>query len=184
MNATKENNSFIQPTPVDFETYYRICNFLNYEYRLLDEERLNAWLELMAEDIHYWMPGIENRRRENPLQHGFYAEDHMAFFDDRLRDLKRRVARFEQPSAWAENPATRNVHTVSNIEAYLGDCDDEFIVHSVIQSVRSRGLDEQYVIYGRRKDTLICDAESFKIKSRLILIPNATLTCKNINTFL
>jgi ethylbenzene dioxygenase beta subunit len=40
------------------------------------------------------------------------------------------------------------------------------------------------VIYGRRQDLIVQDGESFKIKKRLILIPNATLTCKNINTFL
>lgn len=179
MSATNETLR-----PVSMEQHYRISHFLNYEYRLLDEERFDEWLGLMHEDVHYWMPGIENRRRENLLEHGFYATDHMALFDDALRDLSRRVARFKQPSAWAENPATRNVHQVSNVEAYYGDTDGEFIVHSVFQSVRGRGLDEEYVIYGRRQDLLVLQEGEFKIRKRLILIPNATLSCKNINTFL
>lgn len=170
--------------PVDMETHYKISQFLKFEYRLLDEEKFDTWLELMDEKIHYWMPGIENRRREDALQHGFYADEHMAYFDDGIRDLKRRVSRFQQPSAWAENPATRNIHSVSNIEAFIGDNAAEFIVYSVFQSVRSRGLDEQYVIYGRRKDIIIKKEEGFRIYKRLILIPNASLTCKSINTFL
>ncbi len=170
--------------PVSAEQHYRVSHFLNYEYRLLDDERFDDWLALMHEEIHYWMPGIENRRRENRLEHGFYATDHMAYFDDSLRDLGRRVARFQQPSAWAENPATRNVHQLTNVEVYYGETDGEYIVHSTFQSVRSRGLDEEYVIYGRRQDLIVQDGDSFKIKKRLILIPNATLTCKNINTFL
>ena len=170
--------------PVSVEQHYRVSHFLNYEYRLLDDEGFDDWLGLMHEEIHYWMPGIENRRRENLLEHGFYAADHMAFFDDGLRDLGRRVARFKQPSAWAENPATRNVHQLTNVEVYYGENDGEYVVHSTFQSVRSRGLDEEYVIYGRRQDLIVQDGESFKIKKRLILIPNATLTCKNINTFL
>jgi ethylbenzene dioxygenase beta subunit len=170
--------------PVSVEQHYRVSHFLNYEYRLLDDERFDDWLGLMHEEVHYWMPGIENRRRENLLEHGFYAADHMAFFDDSLRDLGRRVARFQQPSAWAENPATRNVHQLTNVEVYYGETDGEYIVHSTFQSVRSRGLDEEYVIYGRREDLIVQDGDSFKIKKRLILIPNATLTCKNINTFL
>jgi ethylbenzene dioxygenase beta subunit len=101
-----------------------------------------------------------------------------------LRDLGRRVARFQQPSAWAENPATRNVHQLTNVEVYYGETDGEFVVYSTFQSVRSRGLDEEYVIYGRRQDLIVADGDRFKIKKRLILIPNATLTCKNINTFL
>jgi ethylbenzene dioxygenase beta subunit len=70
------------------------------------------------------------------------------------------------------------------VEVYYGETDGEYIVHSTFQSVRSRGLDEEYVIYGRREDLIVQDGDSFKIKKRLILIPNATLTCKNINTFL
>ena len=33
------------------------------EARLLDNERWDDWLALLAEDIHYWMPTMENRRR-------------------------------------------------------------------------------------------------------------------------
>jgi len=183
MSAQSENQTE-QLYPVSLEQHHKVSCFLAYEYRLLDEECFDDWLALMHEDVHYWMPGIENRRRENLLEHGFYAGDHMAYFDDSLRDLGRRVARFKQPSAWAENPGTRNVHQVSNIEVYYGETDGEYVVHSVFQSVRSRGLDEEYVIYGRRKDVLVQQGGSFKIKKRLILIPSATLSCKNINTFL
>ncbi len=181
---TTQNEAQVELRPVSLEQHYKISSFLNYEYRLLDEERWDEWLSLMHEDVHYWMPGIENRRRENLLEHGFYAADHMAFFDDGLRDLSRRVSRFKQPSAWAENPGTRNVHLVSNVEVYYGETDSEYLVHSVFQSVRSRGLDEEYVIYGRRTDVIIQQGSEFKIKKRLILIPNAMLSCKNINTFL
>ena len=169
---------------VSAEQHYEVSQFLNYEYRLLDEERFEEWLDLMHDDIHYWMPGIENRRREDPLDQGFYAVKHMAYFDDSIRDLKRRVERFLQPSAWAENPPTRNVHLISNIEVYHGETPDEFIVYSVFRSVRSRGLDEEYVLYGRRKDFLVRHKKYLKVKSRLILIPNAMLKFKNINTFL
>ncbi|HLV76430.1 MAG TPA: 3-phenylpropionate/cinnamic acid dioxygenase subunit beta [Marinobacter sp.] len=170
--------------PVTADQHYEVSRFLNYEYRLLDEERFEDWLNLMHEDIHYWMPGIENRRRENLLDQGFYGTDHMAYFDDNLRDLTRRVARFLQPSAWSENPPTRNVHQVSNVEVYHGENPDEYVVHSVVQSVRARGLDEEYVLYGRRQDLLVRSPEGFRIRKRLIVIPNATLKFKNINTFL
>lgn len=179
-----QNETQVELRPVSMEQHHKVACFLAREYRLLDEEAFDEWLSLMHEDVHYWMPGIENRRRENLLEHGFYAADHMAFFDDTLRDLQRRVARFNQPSAWAENPGTRNVHQVSNIEVYYGETDGEYLVHSVIQSVRSRGMDEEYVIYARRTDVLVQDGGNFKIKKRLILMPNATLSCKNINTFL
>ena len=43
---------------VDLATHHRIEQFLFREARLLDEERWDDWLALMAEDIHYWMPTL------------------------------------------------------------------------------------------------------------------------------
>jgi ethylbenzene dioxygenase beta subunit len=171
-------------TAVSSDEFHNISSLLAREYRLLDEERFDDWIEILHPEVHYWMPGIENRRRENPLEYGFFDSQHMAFFDDRLRDLKRRVSRFKQPSAWAENPATRNVHIVSGIEAFRTDNSGEFAVYSTFQSIRSRGLDEEYVFNGRRYDIWVETSEGLKLKSRMILMPNATLSCKNINTFI
>ncbi|AVO53202.1 3-phenylpropionate/cinnamic acid dioxygenase subunit beta [Ectopseudomonas mendocina] len=168
--------------PVPFEQAREVEAFLLREARLLDDERWDDWLAGLSEAIHYWMPGIENRRRED--RSGPYKLEHMAFFDDGLRELQRRVARFKQPSAWAENPPTRNVHLVTNIEVFAGAEVDEYVVHSCFINVRSRGLDEQHQITGRREDVIRREADGLKLLKRKILIPNAMLLCKNINTFL
>ncbi|WP_233630869.1 MULTISPECIES: 3-phenylpropionate/cinnamic acid dioxygenase subunit beta [unclassified Pseudomonas] len=160
----------------------RVEQFLLREARLLDDERWDDWLLTLSEAIHYWMPGIENRRRED--KSGPYRLEHMALFDDGLRELQRRVARFKQPSAWAENPPTRNVHLISNIEVYAGEQLGEYRAYSCFINVRSRGLDEQYQLTGRREDVLRLEADGLKLFKRKILIPNAMLLCKNINTFL
>ena len=108
----------------------------------------------------------------------------MAFFDDGLRDINRRIARFKQPTAWAENPRTRNVHIITNIEVFKGDKDGEFEVHSCFSNIRSRGLDEEYTQVGRREDVLRYEGDDLKLYRRKILIPNASLLFKNLNTFL
>ncbi|ACO80345.1 3-phenylpropionate dioxygenase subunit beta [Azotobacter vinelandii CA] len=167
---------------VTLEEERAVQAFLLREARLLDEDRWDDWLLMVSERIHYWMPGIENRRRED-ARGGFNAE-HMALFDDGYRELQRRVARFKQPSAWAEDPPTRNVHLISNIEVYAGENPGEYRAFSCFVNVRSRGLDEQYQIAGRREDVLCREGDGLKLLSRRILIPNATLPCKNINTFL
>lgn len=159
-----------------------VTAFLLREARLLDEDRWDEWLAMLSERIHYWMPGIENRRREDAG--GPYRAEHMAYFDDGIRELRRRVARFKQPSAWAENPPTRNVHLISNIEVFAGEEEGEFIAYSCFVNVRSRGLDEQHQLVGRREDVLRLEADGLKLLKRKILIPNAMLLCKNINTFL
>lgn len=164
------------------ELQQEVAAFLYREARLLDTEQWDEWLALMHEDVHYWMPGIENRRREDKL--GAYSADHMAYFDDHLRDLTRRVSRFNQVSAWAENPPTRNVHMVTNIEVFADEVEDSYVVHSCVFSVRSRGLNEHFEIVARREDVLRRVEGQLRIYRRKILIPNATLLCKNINTFL
>lgn len=168
--------------PAAFEDTRAVEAFLLREARLLDNECWDEWLQSLSETIHYWMPGIENRRRED--KSGPYKLEHMAFFDDGMRDLQRRVARFKQPSAWAENPPTRNVHLISNIEVFAGEQEGEFIAFSCFMNIRSRGLDESHQLVGRREDVLRREADGLRLLKRKILIPNAMLLCKNINTFL
>lgn len=167
---------------VDIQCYFEVSQFLKREARLLDEELWDDWLSMLSESIHYWMPSIENRRRED--RKGPYSSEHMAFFDDGIRDLERRVSRFKQPSAWAENPPTRNVHVISNIEVFHTENANEYEVHSCFMNIRSRGLDEEYQVVGRRKDLIIRESDGLKLLKRRILIPNALLLGKNINTFL
>ncbi|MDX9668090.1 3-phenylpropionate/cinnamic acid dioxygenase subunit beta [Pseudomonas sp. P5_152] len=175
-------NALPMEQPVALEDTRAVEAFLLREARLLDNECWDEWLQSLSETIHYWMPGIENRRRED--KSGPYRLEHMAFFDDGMRDLQRRVARFKQPSAWAENPPTRNVHLISNIEVFAGEQEGEFIAFSCFMNIRSRGLDESHQLVGRREDVLRREADGLKLLKRKILIPNAMLLCKNINTFL
>jgi hypothetical protein len=81
------------------------------------------------------MPGIENRRRG---QIRAVSPEHMAFFDDGMRELKRRVARFKQPSAWAENPPTRNAPGQQH-RGVRRAAPGEYLAYSCFINVRSRG---------------------------------------------
>lgn len=177
--------SAVQTLPevaVDSGTQRDIEQFLYREARLLDNERWDEWLALMAEDIHYWMPTMENRRRAD--KNGSYAVDRGALYNDNLLDLTRRITRFKQPTAWAEDPATRHTHVVSGIEVYQGAVPGEYIVHSTFVNYRSRVEKDNDLLVGRREDVLRqCDG-GFKIARRKILITQSVLMAKNLNTFL
>ncbi|WP_322012771.1 3-phenylpropionate/cinnamic acid dioxygenase subunit beta [Paraburkholderia sp. J12] len=166
---------------VDQDTAHRIEQFLFREARLLDSERWEQWLELMTPDIHYWMPAIENRRRADRL--GAYAPGRGAYFDDNHFDLERRIARFMQPSAWAEDPPTRHVHVISNVEAQHSDTNGEFVVYSVFVNYRSRGEADNDLLLGRREDVLREVEGKLRIARRKIVITQSLLMSKNINTF-
>lgn len=178
MNALKA----LADVPVDRDTHHRIEQFLFREARLLDEERWDDWLTLMAEDIHYWMPTMENRRRADKA--GPYGPDRGALYDDNLHDLTRRVTRFKQPSAWAEDPPTRHAHMVSGVEAYEGERSGEYRVHSTFVNYRTRVDHDNYLLCGRREDVLRVEADGLRLARRKIVITQSVLMAKNLNTFL
>ncbi len=175
----------ITPVPeirVDAETERRIQAFLYREARLLDHERWDDWLALMAEDIHYWMPTMENRRRSD--KNGSHAVDRAALYNDNLRDLTRRITRFKQPSAWAEDPPTRHCHVIAGIEVFQGAVEGEYVVHSTFVNYRSRVEKDNDMLVGRREDVLRAHGDSFLIARRKIIITQSVLMAKNLNTFL
>jgi ethylbenzene dioxygenase beta subunit len=172
----------LKEVPVDRDTLHKVEQFLYREARLLDNERWDDWLALMADDIHYWMPTMENRRRAD--KNGSYAVDRGALYNDNLLDLTRRITRFKQPTAWAEDPATRHAHVVSGVEVYQGEKTDEFIVHSSFVNYRSRVEKDNDLLVGRREDVLRADGDSFKLARRKIIITQSVLMAKNLNTFL
>lgn len=161
---------------------YRISQFLYREARLLDAERWDDWLALMDDDIHYWMPMPENRRRVDKMQ--AYEVGRGALFDDSHRDLACRVARFKQPSAWAEDPPTRHVHVISGIEVFYTGVEGEFAVHSAFVNYRSRGERDNDFLVGRRKDLLRAKEDGFRLARRVVYITQSVFLAKNLNTFL
>jgi ethylbenzene dioxygenase beta subunit len=178
---SKPNDSPVKGL-VDAQLAREVEQFLFREARYLDTEQYDAWLSMLADDIHYWMPARENRRRADRL--GTVIAGHMAFFDDDLTCLKRRVSRFQQVSAWAEDPATRHTHVVSGIEVYSTDVKDEYEVHSSFVNYRSRCENDNDLLCGRREDLIRREGDSLKLARRKILMTQSVLQAKNLNTFL
>jgi ethylbenzene dioxygenase beta subunit len=167
--------------------HHEISQFLYREARLLDEERYSDWLALFTEDVHYWVPGVANRMRRDSV--GSIRPEQMAYFDDNLLDLSRRVTRYNMETAWAEDPATRHFHLVANIE--IEDAADseetgpgEYVVHSVLLNYRNRHRDEEDVITARRRDVLRRTDDGLRIARRKAVLGQSMLLSKNINTFL
>ena len=179
---TTRGESTVARASVSTETRCDVEQFLFREARILDDGNYEAWLALLADDVHYWMPVIENRLRGDPK--GTYGPDRVAYFDDNRTDLTRRVARFLSPTAWAENPATRHVHVISNVEVEQGEREEEVIAHSVFVNYRNRGERDQDILMGRRRDVLRRSNTSWLLVKRRILLAQNVLLSKNINTFL
>jgi len=127
---------------VDVELQHEIEQFLYYEAQLLADREYQDWLDLFADDIHYWMPIRRTVTVEN-LHLEYAGRDGMAYFDDDRADLGMRVEKLQSNSAWSENPPSRTRHLVSNVRnAYW---DYVFAVQSVDVAQQSVTLASQLV---------------------------------------
>ena len=55
-------------TTASLELTHALTQTLYREARLLDDEHYKAWASMLAEDLHYHMPGIETRYRRDKTE--------------------------------------------------------------------------------------------------------------------
>jgi 3-phenylpropionate/cinnamic acid dioxygenase small subunit len=80
------------------------------EARLLDERRYEEWNELFTEDGVYWLPIVDEHGNEPPEGEGLAI-----VYDDAFRRGER-VFRILQTPVLDQNPPSRTVHAVTNVE--------------------------------------------------------------------
>ena|ERR687896_2279536 len=169
---------------MDSQLRHRIEDFLYLEAELLDNRKLREWLDLLTDDIRYWMP-----IRHNPLERPDDVSDELAgpgegfYFDDDKGSLRLRVERVYTKNAWAEMPPSRTRHLISNVRI-KNDLGSEIEVHSNFLVYRTRMETDQDIFVGTRQDRLRRVNGEFKIARRTIILDQAVLSAKNISIFL
>lgn len=167
--------------PVSQEHLAKIERFYKREARLLDEERYEEWYALLSDDLFYWMPLRENRFRRDKRPE--LDPDAMALFDECKADIAMRLGRLRSNLVWTEDPPTRHVYLISNIEGFQTGIAGEFEVHSAFVQYRNRSEHDQTVLYGRRRDLLRAKGDRFELVRRMVLLPQSILLAKNLSAF-
>ena len=161
-------------------------DFLYAEADLLDEREYDKWLDLLAEDIVYWMPMRKNVSFANRAE-DTTAEDDLAWFHDDKETLIKRVKQIQTGIHWADEPISRVSHLITNIRLAepISSLDEgaklttkcRFIVY------RNRLETETDFLVGRREDTLIRANGELKIARRKIILDQSVLLAKNLTMF-
>ena len=160
-----------------------IENFYYHEAELLDERRYSDWIELIADDVHYFMPQRRNVKFGEQHRENSDPESEISWFDEGKSTLAGRVRQLNTGLHWAEEPPSRVCHVVSNVQI-LEVQGDEVKVKSRFIVYRNRLQDEVDLFMGKREDTLRRDAETgWKIAKRTILLDQNVLLAKNITVF-
>ena len=168
--------------PVSRELHFDIEQFLFREARLLDQERYQDWLGLLADDIRYRLPMRENRYRKDPR--GPLQEKDTFIYNDTLKDLKDRVARLDTGIVWAEDPPLRIRRLITNVIAESADQAATFYVTSNFLVYRNRRQRDEAWLVGAREDYLRKVGNDFKIASRMIWLDQHVALDKNLYFFI
>lgn len=172
------------PYDDDIRLHFDVQRLYATEARLLDQHRYADWLELFAEDLHYWAPVRTNRlRRQQALADGAAGE--VAIFDETKASLAWRIRRFDSGMAWAEDPPSRTRHLISNVLVWAAEQPGEYVAESSFLCYRNRLEGEVDLYAGGRTDVLRrAEDGSLLIARRTILLDQNVLLAKNISTFL
>ena len=176
------------------EVIREIEQFLYREARLLDERRFHEWLELLTDDVRYWMPVRSNRYPkaskaisildpDRYAEEGLAKDDELAILDETKETLARRVARLDTGMAWAEDPPSRTRHLIANVEVEPGESESVLKVYSNFIVYRNRGETEQDFYVGGRQDVLRQVNGAWKIARRTIVLDQNVLLAKNVSIF-
>jgi 3-phenylpropionate/cinnamic acid dioxygenase small subunit len=160
--------------------YFEVLDFLWNEAELLDADRLDEWLELLDDDIRYYMPvRVTVYRRDGA---GFVGN--MAHFDEDLAALKLRVARvLNTTTAYAEDPPSRALRYVTNVRVSRLD-ESHVMARSYVLLVRSRWDNEHFeFLAAERIDRLRISERGITIAARDILVQQSRLGMTNLALF-
>jgi 3-phenylpropionate/cinnamic acid dioxygenase small subunit len=164
-----------------------IEQFLYQEAELLDERRLEEWLDFLTEDIRYWMP-MRRNVKFGELDREFTREGHdINWFDEGKDTLVRRVNQILTGVHWAEEPLSRVCHSVSNIQILDAmptlSQPTEVSIKCRFLVYRNRVETETDILVGKREDTLRNVNGQWKIAQRKIILDQNVLLAKNLTFF-
>jgi phthalate 3,4-dioxygenase subunit beta len=133
---------------------------------LLDHGHLDDWLDLLAEDVHYWAPVRLDRARGND---DFSRSKQMAHLDEDRQGLIYRVRRIQTGVTSTDEPPARVRHVISNV--YLLGVHNEICqLSSNFMIFHSHVGTRDHTLVGAREDKWQRKGDGWKLRERLIVL--------------
>ena len=158
-------------------------DFYFREADLLDDRRFRDWLDILADDITYFMPIRRNVKfGQHAARENTKIGEGISWFDEDEWTLTKRVEQILTGVHYAEEPLSRICHMVSNVQirAVRPDLEQirEIDVTSQFLIYQNRAEYETYTFVGRRNDMLRMTDAGWKVarrkscSSRISCLPN------------
>jgi biphenyl 2,3-dioxygenase beta subunit len=171
-----------RPTRADAGLQFELEQFLFEEASLIDERRFDEWLELLADDLDYWMP-VRSTRFAGDEAAEFTRPGEVAFFDDDKTSMTQRVAKLRTGFAWSEDPPSRTRHLVANVRIVEKRSESDVTVSCNFLIYRSRLARDEDFWLGRREDALRKTGERWRVYRRHVFLDHVSLNSKNLSVF-
>ncbi len=180
----------------DVNTHYAIEQFYYKEARLLDERKFQSWMDILAPGIEYTMPNRANTGIDSSLQnteamldvaHELSQGVEAPLRQDDFMTLTFRANRPTSALAIADNPLTRTVRLVSNVEPYKIDSVNKykrFKVYNNVSMSFSRHGHDNHIFYFSRHDELEKIDGEFKLAKREIILDWNVITAPTVGMLL
>jgi 3-phenylpropionate/cinnamic acid dioxygenase small subunit len=170
-----------------YELRSDIENFLYTEAELLDDRRFTEWLDLLAEDIVYFMPIQRNVKFGEESQRQTREGVDISWVDEDKWTLSKRVEQLMTGVHWAEEPASRVSHFVTNVQIKnvqpSEEAPERVLAASRFLIYQNRVDIETALFAGKRLDTLRIEDGAWKIARREITLDQSVLLAKNLTVF-
>jgi p-cumate 2,3-dioxygenase beta subunit len=140
-------------------------DLLYKEAALLDEWRLDEWLEMLTEDVIYQIPPTD-------VPEGDSRNTLFIIADDAVR-IRSRVKQLLSKAAWAENPHSRTRRLITNVRVLGIEADN--ILATANFSVHRMRYESVDTYIGRYEYKLIRMGQLLKIRERRAILDNEAL---------
>jgi len=186
--TTPAVNASIPRTPDYYRLKADLEDFYYHEADLLDGRRFRDWLDLLADDITYFMPIRRNVKfGQHAARENTTLGEGISWFDEDKWTLTKRVEQILTGVHYAEEPLSRISHMISNVQIRSVRPDvgspHELDVTSRFLVYQNRVEYETYTLVGRRNDTVRITDGGWKIAKREIILEQNILLAKNLTMF-
>jgi p-cumate 2,3-dioxygenase beta subunit len=150
---------------VELPTRQLVEDLLYKEAALLDEWRLEEWLELLTEDAIYEIPPTD-------VPEGDSRNTLFIIADDAVR-IRSRVKQLLGKSAWAENPHSRTRRLITNVRVLGADGENILVTANfAVHRMRYESVDTYIGHYDYK---LVRSGSDLKIRERRAILDNEAL---------
>jgi p-cumate 2,3-dioxygenase beta subunit len=153
---TTAETATVAARPVGEITRSEVEDFLYFEAALLDDWRLEEWVELFTLDCTYEVPATDSPDSDPGLT--------WSLIHDRRTMLEQRIIRLKKPEAHAEFPHSQTSRIIGNVRITDRLTQSLLVQASFIVSRMKAGKFDQYV--GRHYYELIPAATGFHIRRK------------------